>query len=382
MEIVLLFCTTLTKRALVELTAGARAFAQGVGWHVQVIEFDGSPLPVRKLINFWAPVGCIVDTNGNGLTSDDIPYRAFGNTPVVYLGSNPCLTPRNATRIILDATKTGEIAAHEVMTLGLERFAFLGQSDQGWSQRRYTGFVSALGMNGKTSTLFNLYPNGKNIHQLTGWLAGLPKPCGLLAASDALAETVLTVCRRTGIAVPDDIAVIGIDDDYALCENTVPTLTSIRPNFWQVGYSAARLLAQRLRRPSTKHIEETFDISGIVRRGSSRFSKRRDNFVSKALERIWGQGGASLSPKEILSDFPCSRRNAEIRFRQATGCSVLEELIQSRIQRAKQLLCDTQLPISAVAESCGYGSLAYFRKIFMRATGKKPLAWRKENSHL
>jgi transcriptional regulator GlxA family with amidase domain len=123
----------------------------------------------------------------------------------------------------------------------------------------------------------------------------------------------------------------------------------------------------------------TFAISGIARRGSTRLFKRRDDCVSAALERIWRPGGAKLTPREILAAFPCSRRSAEIRFRQATGHAVLDELQKARIHQAKQLLANTNLPVSAVAENCGYASLAHFRDTFRKETGANPLTWRKSH---
>ena len=126
--------------------------------------------------------------------------------------------------------------------------------------------------------------------------------------------------------------------------------------------------------------ETVFAISGITRRGSTRRFKHRDSCVASALERIWKQGGERLTAKEITAGFPCSRRNAEIRFRQATGHSILEELTKARMQIARKLLKQTNLPVSAVAEQCGYSSLAHFRDAFRRATDANPLAWRKANT--
>ena len=222
-------------------------------------------------------------------------------------------------------------------------------------------------------------PGGKDNEQLQTWLENLPKPCGLFAASDALAATVLSVCRRNGITVPNDIAVIGVDDNTDLCESTSPTLSSIRPDFRQGGRFAARLLARMMRGGRSAHRETVFGVSGITRRGSTRVFKRRDAEVSAALERIWAPDGVSLSPKYVLAGFSCSRRNAEIRFRQATGKSVLEEIVAARMSRAKTLLEGTTLSIPEIAAQCGYRYSTNFRDAFRAATGLNPLAWRKNN---
>ena len=200
-----------------------------------------------------------------------------------------------------------------------------------------------------------------------------------MAADDEIAATAVSICRLSGIDIPNDIAVIGVDDNESLCENTVPTLSSVRPDFQQGGRFAARLLARMMRGGRSAHCETVFGVSGITRRGSTRVFKRRDAEVSAALERIWAPDGVSLSPKYVLAGFSCSRRNAEIRFRQATGKSVLEEIVAARMARAKTLLAGTTLSIPEIAAQCGYRYPANFRSAFITATGLNPLAWRKNN---
>ena len=379
MKMILTLLTS-TGKAATGFLAGVRDFAQGTDWNMQSIEFNGKPFPIRDLIRFWSPVGCIVDASGNELKPGMIPSRSFGSTPVVYIGGDTTLMPRNATCVVHDAVAVGEAAARELMTLGFEHLAFIGWKGHAWSDRRKKAFADALKLNGRDLISLDLPSIDKGVHPLKRWLVALPKPCGILAASDAIAETALNACRLLSIPVPGEIAVIGVDDDEAICENTVPTLTSIRPDFRQGGRFAARLLARKILHPSNAiRAEATFLISGIVRRGSTRISKRRDDCVSAALERIWSKDGARLAAKDILAMFPCSRRSAELRFRQATGHSVLDELLKARINLAKRLLEDTQLPVSTIIECCGYGSSTYFREAFRRETGVNPLVWRNEN---
>ena len=240
-------------------------------------------------------------------------------------------------------------------------------------------FANALQLNGKHSEAYDLSAWGKDNSALKRWLLHLPKPCGVFAASDAVAKSVLAVCRLAGISVPGDVAVIGVDDNKEICENTVPTLTSIHPDFVQGGRFAARLLARMLHGGRGLQKEVVFDASGIVRRGSTRVFRRKDAEVSVALERIWAPGGLQLAAKEVLSGFRASRRSAEIRFRRTTGRSVLQELSAARAEHAKALLADTRLPVSAVAGQCGYSSLAHFRETFRKATGCNPLAWRERS---
>ena len=383
MDTILVFSTSIG-RAHADMLAGVREFAKDADWNVQSFVYDGEPFPVRKLLDFWMPSGCIVEGCGNGVSAGIIDHKAFRHTPVVYMGSEPTMTPKDAACVVHDAESVANAAARELISIGMESFAFIGAKGKGWSDRRKVAFAEAMKLNGHPVAATDVHPTsagvyGKDAARLRKWLLELPKPCGVMAADDEIAATAVSICRLSGIDIPNDIAVIGVDDNESLCENTVPTLSSVRPDFQQGGRFAARLLARMMRGGRSAHRETVFSVSGITRRGSTRVFKRRDAEVSAALERIWAPDGVSLSPKYVLAGFSCSRRNAEIRFRQATGKSVLEEIVAARMARAKTLLAGTTLSISEIAAQCGYRYPANFRSAFITATGLNPLAWRKNN---
>jgi len=173
---------------------------------------------------------------------------------------------------------------------------------------------------------------------------------------------------------------VGVDDVEQICENTTPRLSSVRPDFRLGGRIAARLLARKIIGGRIRRQEVVFPASRLVRRGSTRVFRRKDAEVSRALERIWSPTGVFLCAKKILSGFSCSRRNAEMRFRLATGRSVLQEIAAARLHRAKAMLSDTSLKVAEIASDCGYKFPSHFRKIFLKETGMKPLAWRKANA--
>ena len=380
MKSVLLFMTS-SGRARTEMLAGVREFMRGTDLNLVVLESDGSPFPVRKQIAFWSPVGCIVEGNGKNATADTVPPEAFGSLPVVYIGCEAPIMPKGATHVMHDAVATSNAAARELLSLGLRSFAFVGVCGKKWSDRRKDAFAAALETNGEqmSSIDFDMASSvdyESEARRLRVWLDALPKPCGLMAANDAMAEIVLSICKMSNIAVPDDIAVIGVDDAESICENTTPKLSSVRPDFRQGGTLAAMLLVKKLNGDTARR-SVVFSIQGLVRRSSTRVFRRKDSEVADALERIWAPDGVHLSAKEILSGFSCSRRNAEIRFRAMTGRSVLQELAAARLQLAKRLLSETSLQVSEIAENCGYRFTTHFRKIFHSATGTNPLAWRK-----
>ena len=383
MDTILVFSTSIG-RAHADMLAGVREFAKDADWNVQSFVYDGEPFPVRKLLDFWMPSGCIVEGCGNGVSAGIIDHKAFRRTPVVYMGSEPTMTPKDAACVVHDAESVANAAARELMSIGMESFAFIGAKGKGWSDRRKVAFAEAMKLSGHPVAATDAHPTsagvyGKDAARLRKWLLELPKPCGVMAADDEIAATAVSICRLSGIDVPNDIAIVGVDDNESLCENTVPTLSSVRPDFRQGGRFAARLLARMMRGGLRIQHEAVFGVTGITRRGSTRIFKRRDAVVSAALERIWAPDGVSLSPKDVLAGFSCSRRNAEIRFRQATGKSVLKEIVAARMSRAKTLLEGTTLSIPEIAAQCGYRYSTNFRDAFRAATGLNPLAWRKNS---
>ena len=384
MDTILVFSTSIG-RAHADMLAGVREFAKDAGWNVQSFVYDGKPFPMRNLLDFWAPAGCIVEGCGNGVSQGVVARRSLGRTPVVYLGSESAMPPRGAVCVVHDARLVANAAAKELISIGMEHFAFVGANGKGWSGRRKAAFEEAMKLNDHDSASMDVDPTSAGVYdkdatRLRKWLEGLPKPCGIMAADDEIAATVLSICRMAGIAVPSDIAVIGVDDNESICENSVPTLSSVRLDFLQAGRFAARLLARIMRGGRAVQREAVFGVSGIARRGSTRFFQRRDEEVSAALERIWAADGVTLSPKDVLAGFSCSRRNAEIRFRQATGKSVLGEIVAARMERARSLLSGTSLAIPEIAAQCGYRFTANFRNAFRAATGINPLAWRRRNN--
>jgi LacI family transcriptional regulator len=384
MKTILLFMTS-NGRARAEMLAGVRDFLRGSDFNLQVHESNGQPFPILDMISFWSPAGCIVEGNGSGVTKQSIPADAFGGIPVVYLGCEPLIMPEDAARVIHDAKATSEAVANEFFSLGFGNFAFVGIRGKAWSARRRDAFITTIeAKGGRADALdFNFSVNSgyaRQAQRLRSWLLRLPKPCGLMAANDSAAEIVLSICRMADISVPSEIAVIGVDDVESICENTIPTLTSVRQDFRQGGRLAARILLKKLRGEDTTRRQAVFPMSWLVRRGSTRVFKQKDSEVSRTLERIWSPGGMTLSAKDVLSGFSCSRRNAEKRFKWITGRTVLEEISEARLYHAKKLLSETSLQVSDVASLCGYKVTAHFRRMFRDRTGVNPLAWRKANA--
>ena len=311
--------------------------------------------------------------------------EAFGRIPVVYLVSDPTRLKPSSLRVNHDSNSFGRLAAKTFLSSGLKSFAYLGYSKVFWSAERGKAFSEAIAMNGYgceefSQPLFEIHPkhNGAEYNRrLAKWLASLPKPCGLLVANDALAIEAINTCRSEGISVPDDISVLGIDNDELSCENSSPTLSSMQPNFDEAGYIGAELLSAALRHSFGKNgALRVFPASDVVHRASTLRLPYANASISAALEMIRLKACSGLKARDVLKAFPESRRTLELRFKQLTGHTVLDEILAVRLARVKELVMRNDIPLESIAKMCGWRSSARLRVFFHKAEGMSMHEWK------
>ena len=329
--------------------------------------------PVEAYIDYWNPVGII---------SDNVRFRTPPRCrvcPTVFIDVEPDSLRREDVCVQYDSAGAGRLAAEEFIREGFENFAFLGSFEpRYWSDERQRGFVEAIAAAGGhvsvycgERTLADVLAIQEGIVE---WMRTLPKPCGVFAANDQAAEYVLGTCRHLGLRVPDEIAVIGVDNDETICENTFESLTSVEPDFREGGRLAAELLEQRIR--SAKATSTVFGSTRIVRRQSSHMMKRSDFSVRQVMETIRKEACSGLKAHEALSLMGCSRRTAEMRFRSATGMSPLEAIDGVRYERVVELLKQPHLPLHEIADACSFSSEIMLRRCFKKRTGCSLREWR------
>ena len=368
-----------------ETLSGIYRFARPQGWNVQVIEHEPNRKSIAELLAFWRPAGVIVEggVDENGVFLSGV----FDRVPTVYLACDQRQLKKNALRVNHDSESIGRLAAREFLSLGLGSFAYFGFSGMFWSEERGRCFGEALRLNGHMAQTFTrrFFESGKRTAekgfrtQFTAWLKKLPKPCGLFAANDLLAVETLNVCRAVGIAVPEEIAVLGVDNDEVACENAEPTLSSVRPNFEEAGFLCAQLLCERLSHKGrfAGNAQESFAAAGIVRRQSTRLLPRSDAEVSKAMEMIRLRSCDGLKPRDVFAQFACSRRSVELKFKAITGHTVQEAINLARLERVKELLAREDVKIDSIAGRCGWKSAAQLRVFFREAEGVSLREWQK-----
>ena len=371
-----------------ETLAGIYRFARPQGWNVQVIEHEPDRTSIAELLDFWRPSGVIVEggMDEKGVFLSDV----FGTVPVVYLACDPSRLPAGALRVNHDSASLGRVAAREFLSLGLASYGFFGFTNIFWSDERERAFAEALRLNGHVSERFTrrfFEAEGREAEKgfrkaFASWLTSLPKPTGVFVANDLLGVEVVNVCNALGFKVPDDVSVLGIDNDEIACENVKPTLSSVRPNFDEAGFLAAELLAERLAHPKSKAVlaPRTFAAAGIVRRQSTRRLPRANADVAKAMEIIRLRACSGLKARDVFAELNCSRRLAELRFQELIGHSVLDEILAVRLARVKELLSRDDVPIDSIAARCGWKSLTQLRDIFRRTEGVGLREWRKAHT--
>ena len=380
----ILYFQSPAKTSAPEKLAGVRDVMTRRGHSVQVIEEFPTARLVRELWEFWHPLGAIVDCGGE---YNNIDARLFAGRHVVFMGHNPDTLPPGSLLVGHDQTETARAAARELLSTGYDNFAFVHPIERKkWSELREQGFIEALALNGRKCAVFGSRTSHVSairwMADLRRFLVSLPRPCAVFAANDKTAESILSTLALDSLSVPGDIAVMGVDNFVPICEQTSPPLSSIEPNFRRGGNIAAMMLIAAIMsngrwRGSRR---QTFGALRIVRRASTRVFNTPDTHVSAALDMIREKACGGLTAAEVAATFPCSRRMADIRFRRATGHSILAEIHAAQLERAQELARNMNLPLKAISDFCGFANPNSLRKFFKKATGKTLSAWRAEQT--
>ena len=359
--------------------AGVYRYAKKARWQVSVAEYGRNFESISAALRFWRPDGLIVEGGYTELTG--FRQSDFAGYPTVFCDARASRMRRPYSGVVHDSSVTATLAAKELLSLGFSDYAFVGNlQPREWSDHRREVFARVVGAARKGLSVFQ--PGATEDfdafrERLRRWLAALPRPCGLLAANDTTADIVLRLLKNMRVKVPDDVAVVGIDNDPLICENTTPTLTSVTPDFERSGYLAAEMLDARMRNGSVRDETRTFAAMHVIHRGSTRMLKRKDDAVRKALEFIREKASEGISPRDVVRHAGGSRRHVECRFREFAGRSIGEELLAVRLEAAKSLLSDPSVSIGSIAERCGYSDGSLLRRAFRSATGMSLSEYRK-----
>jgi LacI family transcriptional regulator len=270
-----------------------------------------------------------------------------------------------------------------------EHFGYFGSERAGFSRHREKGFAAALQEAGHTVDACHAEylprpasdVSWKQVDRRIGkWLAELPKPVAIMASNDVPARALADMCRQLAVRVPEEVAIVGVDNDEVECRLAHPPISSVQLPSERIGYEAAKLL-DRLMAGESPPVEPTFLAPlRVVTRQSTDVFAVEDPDVQRALALIRERCGENIGIDAVARHCGTGRRRLERQFRKSLGRTILDEIRRMRIQRASELLVSTNLPTPQIAEKSGFSNARRFAVVFRECTGETPSSYRNRAS--
>ncbi len=280
----------------------------------------------------------------------------------------------------------GRLGAEHLLDRGFRHFGFVEYPEHAWSTRRCEAFARRVMEAGMSCHVKEIpHPRSgiggpevweKQQHDLGAWLAELPRPAGVMCSTDLLAQQLLEACLRNNIVVPEQIAVIGADNDEPICRIAYPSLSSVIINDDLRGYMAAAVLDRMMNGEAAPTDTVWVEPAGVFARASTDILAVEDAMVASALRFIRDHACGDINVEDVVGHVPVSRSVLERRFRKIVGRTINSEILRIRLNTAVQLLSETDLPIKIVAVRAGFGSTSYMSAVFREKLGKTPGSFR------
>jgi len=363
-----------------DVIRGIRAYAiRKPDWAIR----NGPPdVGILPSLREWKPDGIIAE-----LFHSEFARRLLRmNKPVV---DTAFWLPNLKVRVVdVDHAAVGRMAAEYLVSLNLERFAFFGSASAEYSRIRLQSFRQRLREAGFEITICHgeylreapTTTSWKKMESQTRrWLRQLPKPVGIFASNDVLARSLADMCSQLGLHIPDEVALLGVDDDELECLLTSPPLSSIAIPGERIGYEAAKLLDQAMKGKRSAAGRVLLPPIRVVARQSTDTMATGDPVVIAALRYIHSAATEGANVANVVHATGVGRRELERKFRAIVGRSVLQELRRVRIEQAQKLLASTDLPMPAIARLSGFSSAHRLAIVFHRTCGMPPTAYRRQS---
>ena len=281
-----------------------------------------------------------------------------------------------------DETAIAQTAVDHLLEQGFANLAFCGVSTR-WSRLRERAFVEHAETRGIQAAIFDRPQASRtgmrpdDVPAIARWLESLPKPVGIMAAYDVRALEVLDAVRSLGLACPDDVAVIGVDNDDVLCDLAAPALSSVNQNLECIGYEAARLLAAKMAGKAAPDTSLFVPPLGVAVRRSTDVLAVDDPDVRRGLRLIRAKACSGLTPDEVATATDLPRRSLDRQFTKLLGRSIHDEIVRTKLQAAKRLLAETDLKLAVVAARCHFAHAAQLCNVFKRTYDETPTEYRR-----
>lgn len=360
------------------LLPGMQSFVQA-GRDYWLIDIYRPWSELERLLGRWRPTGLITE------------WISPITEKLLALGLPTVVAPYDLERprvagVDVDDPAIGATAARYFCDAALPHLAFLGNGSA-YSAQREKAFVERGEQAGRRVEIaHHNYRRPRqyiehwpaSTREMLQWIRDLPKPCGLFVAHDPLARTVAETCRDAGIGIPQEVAILGVNDDPLVCKLTSPQLSSIGIPWSKLGFEAASRLEELLANPRQDHWPQVIVSPGSV---SSRHSTDRsasdDPTLHRVLSVIRARACDGIRVEDLARECHLPRRSLERLFRRELGHSPRYEIARHRIERARQLLRETDLAMPLVAERCGFSNAEVFAVNFRRHEEQTPSAYRR-----
>ena len=334
----------------------------------------------------WAGDGVIADFDDPEI----VALLADGHLPVVGVGGSyhkDADYPPGIPYVATDNAKLVGMAYEHLIDMGLQRFALYSMppaSTNKWAQERETAFIERVRADGMRPDVFNGLPTfapdwGAILDHLIAWLRTLPKPVGVIAVTDSRARQILQACIMDGIAVPEEVAIMGIDDDPLLRMLTRIPISSVAQGTRKMGKFAAGMLHRKLTGAPIQNLRLLVPPEGINAQASTRHQPINHPYVMRALHHIRQFAAQGVKVAQVADYVGVSRTTLESHFRRQFGSSVHDEILAFKLQVARQLLKGGDLSCTEVAQRSGFTTVQYMYAVFRRELGCSPLEYQAES---
>ena len=355
--------------------AGIRRYAAARRWKAEAFSSaESRQEAIPALMAAHAPIaGCVYECS-----DDNVPASpsVFGNVPVVYLHATPRIRGGRVMRLPTDNKAVAKTAFRELSAGRPAAFAVVGcDIAPVWSLERERTFASLCARSKKPCSVFERMdePPDARAKRLAAFVATLPRHTAVFAVNDLAAAEVIAAARTAYRHIPRELTLLGVDNLSEVCEAGKPTISSIQIDFERAGFAAARMIGERGGLAAVGPLM-------VVRRESTGGAGRREPFVLEAVERIRREACDGLTADDVIKAAPVSRSLFILRFREAVGHSIQNEIEHVRLERVFTLLRDPEMPIGAIASFCGWRSDIALRWLFRRRTGMSMRQWRQKNT--
>jgi len=347
--------------------------------------FCEEPVPYLKQLTASQQLRHFRKWNANGVIAlqDRLPEIKPLRLPTIAVIARRRID-RAHSQLVSDDDAIGQLGARTILDLGVRQAAYCGLPNLEFSEIRGLSFARSIIQAGYPVEVYPLPVRNTRIswqteeQRLIRWLVDLPKPIGLMACNDDRARMIAEICQVRGIRVPDEIAILGVDNDEQVCKSATPPLSSIELAVERAGYETAKTLARMMsgNGSSTQYI--SVDPVCAVRRQSTDILAIEDRAMVQAVRFIREHSNRSIQVRDLAAVAGLSRRALQDRFRQSFGRTPIQEIHRCRIERLQRMLIETNMTVGQIAEANGFEVGAHVARFFMRQTGMTPLAYRKK----